>query len=565
MSSAPTLAPDEANVDSAGADRPAVGLVAGSRPRLSRETQSLLRRRLRAVALFFLLAFTVFFLVNLVSEHSLPWALFALPVVLCAGALWVLVAGPDLSMRALRTIELSLFGGLMVFLVLGEYADVARILRQFEHADPLRREAELRVGLILFIFEYFALMLIYGMFIPNPWPRAAAVVSTMVAAPVGVALVAAARFPVVADVLTREGSAEDQLIGLIYLITGATLATYGTHVVHRLRTQVFEARQLGQYRLLQPLGVGGMGEVYLAEHQLLKRPCALKLIRPERVNDPSALQRFEREVRATAKLSHPNTIEIYDYGRTDDGVFYYVMEFLPGISLAEMVSRHGPMPAERVIHFLRQTCGALCEAHAMGMVHRDIKPANIFAAQRGGLFDVAKLLDFGLVKPLAEPDQMQLTQVGTISGSLLYISPEQALARQELDARTDIYALGATAYCLLTGRPPFTGETPTELIVSHVRDEVTPPSQLRDNVPEDLERVVLRCLAKAPADRYPDAATLEADLAACRDAGQWTRQRAARWWADHGESPLPASPQPTPADDVNATEQVTRPGIDRPE
>ena len=183
------------------------------------------------------------------------------------------------------------------------------------------------------------------------------------------------------------------------LIMLAVGSTFGARAISRLRREVARARQLGLYRLRRHLGTGGMGEVYLAEHQLLKRPCALKLIRTGHLADPRMLERFEREVRLTATLSHPNTIEIFDYGRTEDGTYYYVMEYLPGLNLAELVQRHGPLPPGRAVYLLRQVCGALREAHAAGLIHRDIKPSNIFAARRGGMDDVAKLLDFGLVLP----------------------------------------------------------------------------------------------------------------------------------------------------------------------
>src|SRR5262249_37677439 len=193
----------------------------------------------------------------------------------------------------------------------------------------------------------------------------------------------------------------------------------------------------GQYGLVEPLGKGGMGEVYLAEHRMLKRPCAVKLIRPEQAGDPHVLARFEREVQMTARLSHWNTVEIYDYGRAEDGTFFYVMEYLPGLSLDDLLQRYGPLPAERVIHILRQACQGLREAHSIGLIHRDIKPGNIFAAQRGGLFDVVKLLDFGLVKPVAEISAARLTQEGGISGTPLFMSPEQARGLNELDGRSD--------------------------------------------------------------------------------------------------------------------------------
>ena len=289
---------------------------------------------------------------------------------------------------------------------------------------------------------------------------------------------------------------------------------FGVDLIGSLRREAFEARQLGQYKLTRRIGAGGMGEVYLAEHQLLKRPCVVKLIRPDKTGNPQVLARFQREVRATAKLSHWNTVEIFDYGCTADGTFYYVMEYLPGMSLGELVERFGPLPPERVIYLLRQACDALGEAHAAGLIHRDIKPGNIFVAQRGGVYDVAKLLDFGLVKPLwdEEDEPGHLTAEGTITGSPLFMSPEQALGEAKPDGRSDIYSLGAVGYYLLTGHPPFEGDKPIKVIFAHAHEPVVPPSSLARTIPADLERVILRCLAKNPADRFPDAASLEAAL-----------------------------------------------------
>jgi serine/threonine-protein kinase len=247
------------------------------------------------------------------------------------------------------------------------------------------------------------------------------------------------------------------------------------------------------------------------------------------------LARFEREVRMTARLSHWNTVEIFDYGRTEDGTFFYVMEYLPGLSLEDLLQRHGALPAERVVHLMRQTCDGLSEAHAVGLIHRDIKPGNIFVAQRGGLYDVAKLLDFGLVKPVAEIPSARLTQEGAISGTPLFMSPEQARGQSEIDARSDIYSLGAVAYTLLTGRPPFERTSPFEVMIAHARDDVVPPSQLEGDVPADLERVVLRCLAKRPEDRFQDTKTLEQALGECAAADQWTQSHAARWWQENDQ------------------------------
>jgi serine/threonine-protein kinase len=316
----------------------------------------------------------------------------------------------------------------------------------------------------------------------------------------------------------------------IWLAIAAAIAVYGSHKINVLRHEAFEARQLGQYVLKQRLGEGGMGEVYLAEHQLLRRPCAVKLIHAECLGDSQALARFEREVKATASLSHWNTVEIFDYGHTEDGTFYYVMEYLPGLDLEDMVDRHGQLTPERVIHLLRQVCAALHEAHARGLIHRDIKPGNIIACERGQVYDVAKLLDFGLVRTAetAAPSG-RLTEYGRVMGTPLYMSPEQARG-WPADARSDLYSLGAVAYFLLTGRPPFVRESSMDVLAAHLVDAVAPLATLRPDVPEDLQAVVLRCLAKAPAERFPDVDSLDKALAECRDAGRWTQAVAAAWW-----------------------------------
>jgi serine/threonine-protein kinase len=322
----------------------------------------------------------------------------------------------------------------------------------------------------------------------------------------------------------------------LILLLLAVGSTFGAHMISRLRREAVEARQLGQYHLLRRLGTGGMGEVYLAEHQLLKRPCAVKLIQPGHAADPRAQARFEREVRLTARLSHPNTVDVYDYGRAEDGTYYYVMEYLRGLSLDELVERYGPLPPERAVYLLQQVCGALSEAHAAGLIHRDIKPSNIFAARRGGIDDMAKLLDFGLVRPVATDHSAHLSAKGQILGTPLFMSPEQATSSQELDGRGDLYSLGAVAYYLLTGRPPFEGDDGIVVMIAHARDPVVPPSRVHPGIPEDLERVVLRCLAKHPDERFADAQGLERALGHCACAGKWDQDLAARWWRDYGRA-----------------------------
>jgi serine/threonine-protein kinase len=274
-----------------------------------------------------------------------------------------------------------------------------------------------------------------------------------------------------------------------------------------------------------------MGEVYLAEHTLLRRPCAVKLIKPAGEGAERRAARFEREVRATAALTHPNTVEVYDYGQAEDGTFYYAMEYLPGLTLDQLVRDHGPLPAARVVHLLRQVCGALREAHGAGLIHRDVKPANAIVCTRGGVCDVVKLLDFGLVW-VADPGAGKLTLDGAVAGTPEYMSPEQAEGLG-LDGRTDVYSLGAVAYFLLTGRPPFRRATTLRLLFAHAREPVEPPSAVHAGIPSDLEAVVLRCLEKDRGRRFQDVAELDRALAACRPSDPWGEPQAADWWRRH--------------------------------
>jgi tRNA A-37 threonylcarbamoyl transferase component Bud32 len=496
-------------------------IINGSGPHLTKETQVLLRLRLRAAAFILLVGFGVFLVRHVVGvfmgEPLDPLLLgFHILVVLVLGfASLPLCRECAMPVRKLRVAELVIFGlPALFFLMLQHRVTLSDAARSFM-PTPMP--------------FWLLLIFTYAMFIPNTWRRAALVIGAMALAPDLLVVGMTLAYPQVAAVMTGM----DFVQHFLTMVVAAVAAVFGTHLINTLRREAFEARQLGQYRLIELLGAGGMGEVYLAEHRMLKRPCAIKLIRPERAGDMQALARFEREVRMTARLSHWNTVEIYDYGRTDDGTFFYVMEYLPGLSLEDLLERHGPLPAERVIHLLRQTCQGLREAHAIGLIHRDIKPGNVFAAQRGGLYDVAKLLDFGLVKPVAEMPSARLTMDGVISGTPLFMSPEQARGNGEVDARSDIYSLGAVAYNLLSGQPPFVRTSPLEVMIAHVRDDVAPLSQFQPDVPADLEQVILRCLAKRPEDRFQNADSLEQALSECAAADQWTQSYAARWWHEH--------------------------------
>ena len=303
----------------------------------------------------------------------------------------------------------------------------------------------------------------------------------------------------------------------------------------QLLEAVLEAKQLGQYTLEEKLGTGGMGTVYKARHAMLRRPTAVKLLDIGRMSD-TAVARFEREVQLTATLTHPNTVAIFDYGRTPEGVFYYAMEYLDGLNLDDLVARHGPLPEARVAHLLRQACGALAEAHHAGMVHRDVKPANVFLTARGGMRDFVKVLDFGLVKT-ADASEANLTSADAITGTPLYLSPEGITAPEDVDARADVYAVGAVAYYLLAGQPPFAGKTVTEILMKHVN--ATPESFAARGVTVGaaFEALVFRCLAKSPADRPRTAGVLLAELEACPVAGEWSTAAAAAWWVAPPGSP----------------------------
>ncbi len=526
-----TVQPTIDYVPSSGADAPRADVVAGSGVHLSDETRSLLRIRLRAVALAMSCAFGAFLVRDFwIAGHYRDPILMVFHTVVVTAFLasYAALSGKrPIALGRLRALELALFAMTIAFFITIHYRLVQ--LRAAE-GDRIMLMATVK-NTVLFVF---AMITLYGMFIPNTWRRAAAVVAAMLAAtvlsPLALAILHPGVFRFVAPLLTFETASEN----ILMLVIGAGVTVYATHIIYTLRVEAFEARQLNQYRVQNQIGAGGMGVVFLAEHQLLKRPCAIKLIAPDRAGDPAALARFEREVRTTAKLSHPNTVEIYDYGRTDDGTFYYVMELLNGLSLADLVARHGPLPPGRAIFLLRQVCSALSEAHLAGLVHRDLKPANIFAARRGHLHDFVKLLDFGLVLPPPEASAAEPSREGLIAGSPQYMAPEQTTGDARPDARTDLYGLGAVAYFLLTGRPPFSASTAMGVMIAVARDPVDPPSRFRPGVPADLERIVLRCLAKAPADRYPDADTLDRELAACAAANDWDFARAASWWLGTG-------------------------------
>ena len=337
-----------------------------------------------------------------------------------------------------------------------------------------------------------------------------------------------------------------------YLLVG--VAGVISHVVTQLGRQVTRAREMGSYRLGELLGSGGMGEVYSATHTMLARPAAIKLIRPEALGGGNsdaaqlALRRFAREAEAAANLRSPHTVEVYDFGVTEDQTVYFVMEMLDGLDLESLVTQSGALPAGRVIHIVRQVCESLAEAHARGLVHRDIKPANIHVGRVGLQHDFVKVLDFGLVKEVARPSKDALaTAEGLALGTPSYMAPELALG-EEVDGRADVYALGCVAYFLLTGRMVFEADNTMRMMVKHIEEKPVPPSQKTERpIPVSLDDAILGCLAKEPASRTPSAAALSAALAfAEADVEPWGEEQAAAWWRERGESAKTASAEDTP-------------------
>jgi eukaryotic-like serine/threonine-protein kinase len=313
-------------------------------------------------------------------------------------------------------------------------------------------------------------------------------------------------------------------------------ASLASRIIFGLRREIRVAKQIGQYELLEKLGEGGMGVVYRATHALLRRDTALKLL-PRATLSPDRLARFEREVRMTARLTHPNTVAIFDYGRTPDGVFYYAMEYLDGIDLERLVAYAGPLPPARAIHILHQVLGSLAEAHDMGLVHRDIKPANVILTERGGESDVAKVVDFGLVKDLTGPTDTGLTAAGVVTGTPLYLSPEAISSPDEVGPTGDIYAVAAVGYFLLTGTHVFQAGSVVEICAHHLHTQPEPPSsRLGRALPAALETAILTGLHKRPEDRFASVRAFRDTLTTCLDGPRWSEAEARAWWSQHRES-----------------------------
>ena len=390
-----------------------------------------------------------------------------------------------------------------------------------------------------------AMVILFPLILPGPPRRMlAAAIASGATAPLALfVLVATGRVRANSDDFTRM---------TVHSAFAVVFAYLGSRIIYRLGREVTAAREMGSYHLEELLGRGGMGEVWRARHRMLARPAAIKVIRPTsggngaaRVSE-DATRRFAQEAKAIARLRSPHTVELFDFGVSEGGAFYYAMELLEGLDAETLVRRFGPLPAARAIHVLRQICHSLSEAESLGLVHRDIKPANIFVCRYGEDCDFVKVLDFGLVKAFGEavPGSPTITMQNIVAGTPAFIAPEQALGRTDIDGRADLYAAGCVAYWLLTGQLVFTGETPVALMMHHAHTQPTAPSERAPSaIPEALDRLVLSCLAKDPGGRPQTARELSRRLAGIEGAGDWDEARAREWWATH----MPAGPVTTTA------------------
>ncbi len=498
----------------------------GIGPQPGFEARAVLCTRLRILAPLLLGVSVFHFVRNLNAIGDLPATRFGLLVQLVLLALMTICAvplycGPHLSLRGLRALELILFG------LAATYLDWLQCLTLIEawdlrEASPIHEAVVLRLAMGSAALRWLLLIVAYGVIIPNTPRRCAVVVGALVAMPLIIVAGAGLGHPGSHGSFWVAGMQMAASLG-----AGGAAALFACARINTLPPQALESELIGQYLLKGPLRVGGMSEVYLAEHVLLKRPCVLKLIRQGVARDPMVRRRFEREARAMSALRHPHAVTVHDCGRTPDGTVYYVMDYLAGPSLEQLVARDGPLPPGRVVYLLRQLCEAMGEAHALGILHLDIKPGNVIVVRRAGAGEVAMLLDFGLAREVG-PGGLGLESSGAEgAGSPQYMAPEQVAGQGPIDARADLYGMGGVAYFLLTGRPPFECDSALQLVLAHACDPVMPPGKLRPEVPPDLEALVLRCLEKEPGGRFANAADLARTLAACTCAADWGPNKSA--------------------------------------
>jgi serine/threonine-protein kinase len=489
---------------------------------------------------------------DLLSEQVKRLALFCL----IAATLWTVGLMMDLFLipyasrnpRNWRSVTIEVMAG-VVSLAVGVFATRSK-------APPAKKGA---VGVLFMLFNAAAIAALNTWAVPPPtelpkiflsWITIAILVYSMVAPHpprimLATGLVAAAMDPLALWIAHLRGVPTPSLVACTVMVwpnfACAAIAVLPSQVLHRLGRRLRDAQALGSYRLVELLGRGGMGEVWRAEHELLARDAAIKLVRPELLGAHSEaeiqtlLRRFEREAQATAALSSPHTIQLFDFGATNDGSFYYVMELLAGRDLESLVRDFGPVPADRAVFLLRQVCHSLADAHARGLIHRDIKPANIYVCRMGLDYDFVKVLDFGLVKVKGRPRDMETlaTLDHSTSGTPAYMAPEAILGDNEVDRRADVYALGCVAYYLLTGQLVFDADTPMRMFVQHLQTTPVPPSQRTElPIPPEIDRFVMACLQKDP-DKRPQSARALYEMACAWPGSGWSNAHAERWWQAH--------------------------------
>ena len=532
-----TLGPEagRATRERASAAAGATAYRTGGRTSLPPDVVADAARRLRVVALLYA---SVFFVVGPLTALASPTqrqafftsALRLGPSILSIGAaLAVAVSSYRTGIAPTTVLVLGL-----VFEVLGSYGIAAA-----RYLDP--GQQAMAPPVVSWVAVW---ILLFATVIPTPPRQAlAAALASATAVPVMTSLALVLR----GDVPTAGIVAVALRTFLPYFLV-ALVATVAARVVYRLGTELTHARELGSYRLVERLGEGGMGEVWRAEHHLLARPAAIKLIRTsDEAGSPEARElgaRFEREAQVTSALRSPHTIQLYDFGITDDGAFYYVMELLDGFDLQVLVERFGPVPVDRAVSFLVQACDSLSEAHERGLIHRDIKPANVYVCRYGREVDFIKVLDFGLVKPVAAEQSatdLDLTGAHAAHGTPAFMPPEQALGNRTVDGRADLYALGCVAYWLVTGKPVFHGNSPIDTIVKHVSAPPDPPSRhSRMDVPPEFDALVLECLSKDPDQRPASADAVASRLRGMSSGRGWTKSHAREWWETHAARPAAA-------------------------
>jgi len=465
--------------------------------------------------LLFMIGFCFAFLPHPLREVRHPLRVIHFALVLAIFALWIFVRTHPRSMRSLNVLDVAVTIGLGI-----SYAILLSLV-------PLNQSP---------VFA-FMLVLTYTLsarsaIVPSS-PSRTFVIGMLGSIPIAIVTYRTYRAtPFVPDYL---GTATSATIATIAWCTCTIVLTAAiSRVIFGLRRQIARMSQLGQYTLEEKIGEGAMGVVYRASHAMLRRPTAIKLLPPDKAGERT-LSRFEREVRMTAKLTHPNTIAIYDYGRTPNGVFYYAMELLDGLDLERLVQSEGAQPASRVVAILRQSAWALAEAHEEGLIHRDIKPANIILCERGGRADFVKVVDFGLVKETSAKASALSSGVQLVIGTPMYMSPESIVTPDTVDGRSDLYALGAVGYYLLTGVAVFEGSTLLEIYAQHLHGAVVPPSERTTRtIPASLEAIILACLEKDPDKRPSDATTLARALEELDDVPRWSQHEAREWWDGRG-------------------------------